>query len=144
MKVSIIVIFCLVISFSSCITKKENQYLNTGLDFGFKKPKKTVGCYYVNFEYRVMDTIISKIGEGYKIKLLELSKICTWNNIIVKEISKKPIDITIWQFIAYEAESETEMISIKIEKKGKDFLNYLKFRNRMKTKKFLNNISEKK
>lgn len=150
MKVSIIVAFCLIIGFSSCAIKKDNFYLYMAHDGRFDK--KVVVCKYEAKYVQVLDSLISKIGKkgGYYYATGK-KKNYSWEKIIVKEISNKPIDISIWHntFVCcykrrYSRDNILEKISISIKKNDKDFLKNFKFRNRRKTKRFLIDIAEKK
>jgi len=129
---------------SSCLSGQENLYLNTGSDYSTNPPQYTIGCYYESSENKAIDMLIEIFGENYTIETIDLQETYKWKNVLIRKIDRKPLNVKVVRNKVNQRSTdgvnhEYEAISLYLEKDGKDILRPLKFRKRIKTKKFLVN-----
>lgn len=142
MKKALVIIFVTIPILFSCVSEKENQYFFTGEDYSIKPPIYLVGSDYDGFEFQIIDKIINELGNDYEYEKTDFKEIFKWKNVIIQSISKEQIEVRIEKRMRKQVfndgiEHEMESIAISLLKDGNDLLKPLKFKNRLRTKKYL-------
>lgn len=134
-------IIVLLLSIIPVITFGQKSNLNFGssINYGTTPPTYGLTAHYINPTHDIMAEIINYFGKSYN---LRGDSYFTWEKVIIKKLSRKPLDIIIIKRLDNSTKDKHEYYDITIKKGNKQFLKEINFINRSKVKRIFKNFTQ--
>ncbi len=133
-----VVILLSIISLTS-FGQKSNLYFGTSINYGSSPRTYSLTAHFINPTNDVMAELIKNFGNSYS---LRGDSYFTWEKVVFKQFSKKPLDIILVKRVVNYEGDKHEYYEITIKKGGKQFLKETKIRNRKKVKRFFEGFAQ--
>jgi len=141
MKILKLTIFIYVLT-CSVHGQKTNLSIGSGINYGVTPPAYSLNFHYTNPTIDIVKELIGFFGDS----CVRRGEDYYWEQIMVKKLSKKPLDIMVIRRI-YDYDppkDDHEFYDVIIKKDDKDFLRDFNFINRLRVKSIFRRFAEPK